>query len=436
MNNSVSNEELEIEITGVTEIAEEHLVIPGNVNIVSSGKKSSRGISSQPFPSWISYVPDFSGDEIKIIKCDKRKDDYYEAKCSLIWIPLIKRVVMEGADNGIINPLHIPLFENIMFGLIAFESCGRFAQTGDFGNSEYQILLGSFRGLTQMVAEKHYLEENPYDPLTSLRIGLRNTAPFIYNQGNVEVALAEHNNGKTNLQESRTSVDAFCTFGQEFVMRVVNVAWWGHCLTRANIRFTEKEYYDQQFDLSNRNAVFYKYAPHWDFIKLNEDGTMEINEPDLPFNWEPPHTSLAWQYIQKMPGESFKEKCTELTNKQIERCVWSDTVSFRFQYDSFYEDKNRKQPLAGMNVTLEGMEIPDWFYKNSLASNIAPASLREVKSSDLAAFPEGALGKTPAMVDIKHQFYLEDNEILKDRIGRDKSGRWYCITRDDFDNIS
>jgi wyosine [tRNA(Phe)-imidazoG37] synthetase (radical SAM superfamily) len=418
----------EIDLGKNLEIVEEHLVIPGNINSALKGKKNSRGFLAQPFKPWVSYTPDFSYNEIKIIKRDKRKDDYYEAKCSLIWIPLIKRVVREGADNEIINPLHIHLFENIMFGLIAFESCGRFAQTGDFGNSQYQALLGSFRGLTQMVAEKHYLEENPYDPLTSLRIGLRNTAPFIYNQGNVEAALAEHNNGKTDIYGSRASVDAFCTFGQEFVMRVVNVAWWGHVLVRTNNRFTDKEYYNQQFDMSHRNALFYRYGPHWDFIKLNEEGILEIVEPDLPFNWEPPHTSLAWQYIQKMPGESFREKCSHLIGKRLERGAWSDTVHFGFQYDSFYEDKLRKQSISGINVTLEGMEIPDWFYNGGLAPDMPAASLRPANSSDLSAYPKGSFGKTPAMVDIKHQFYLEDNDILKDCIGRERSGKWFIYT--------
>lgn len=393
------------------------------------GLPISESVSSsehQPFQPWSTLIIDDSGKPVRIIK----ENEKFEAKCCLMWAPLIKRVVSEGAQFGIIHEKHIPLFENILFGLISIESCGSYLQTGNFGISEYQRIIGSFRGLSQMVAEKHYLEENPYDPLTSIRIGLRNTAPFVYKAGNVESALAEHNNGKINLKQSRISVDAFCTIGQEFAMRVVNAAWWGHYLNANKERLSGREYFEQNWSL--RNNVYQKYAPPWDFLKLDRFGNLEISEPDLPFNWEPPHTCKAWAYIKKFSGNNLEDKLYYMTKRTISRHVWPEDLDFKFPvHKEPGRDKSACQQAYGdAEIKLHGIEIPDWFYTESIAPDIEPLELRALKPSDWEAFPQGIIGLIPAKQGDRHYLYLENDNILEDKVGRDREGRWYIYTRE------
>ena len=295
-------------------------------------------------------------------------------------------------------------------------------------------MIGSFRGLGQMVAEKHYLEENPYDPLTALRMSLRNMIYFVYKVKNVEAALAEHNNGKIGIIKSRVGVDAFATIGQEFTLRVVNAAWWGHYLIEKNDYYTGSENYHHQWDIQHPNAPYYHYAPPWDFHKLNKKGELVIQEPDLPFNWKPPASSKAFRRLNTIPGVHFKQKIRNLILRPIHRNVWTDDIVFMYPvHKDPGKDKSRCQKvLNGSVIILKGIKIPDWFYTASIAPEVLPLKLQALTKNHELIYPHGIKGKTPASSGKRHNLFLEDGDPLKDSIGRDRNGRWYCYTRKSF----
>jgi hypothetical protein len=405
------------------------VVIPGEKNLFKNKGTTPSWLREQPFPPWKAVLFNFDENNPMYFQYIK-ENEYKEAKNTILWIPLIKRVVIEGIENWIVHENHRALFENILFGLIAVETNGKFAQTGNFGHSDYQRKLGSFRGLMQMVAQKHYMEENMYDPLTAIRVGLRNIAPFVYNAGNVEAALAEHNNGKTGTVNTRIGVDAFCTIGQEFTMRVVNAAWWGHYLIYKNDVNSGKENYHNQFAENVPMEKYYDYAPPWNFLTINADNDIIIDEPDLPFNWEPPATSLAWMYVYRKLGKTFKEKSRKMIQSEIRKNVWSEDIEFQYPTNKGGQDKSIcADACDNHTIVLKGISIPDWFYTEILAAHIPAVTLRPMTESEKGYYPMGAYGKTPAMKNGEHILFLENDDPLQDRVGRDRNGKWYFYTR-------
>ena len=128
--------------------------IPGDPAGTFKKKLALNWLERPPYSPWYSPKFNFNRDNPCYSKV-LNGDEYLEAKGTILWLPLIKHVVNEGIENNVINKNHEVLFENILFGLIAVETNGLFAQTGNFGISEYQKNLGSFRGLSQIVSEKH-----------------------------------------------------------------------------------------------------------------------------------------------------------------------------------------------------------------------------------------------------------------------------------------
>lgn len=385
--------------------------------------------SYPPFQPWLTLIVHATKQSIHYEK-GFRRDEYIEAKGALLWMPLMVRVVAEAAEAGVIHANHIALFENLMAGLLAIESDGQFARTGNFGHCDLQRQLGSFRGLSQLVAEKHYLEENQYDPLTAIRSGLRNLARFVYRNGSLEVSIAEHNNGKNTPEEARTAVDAFCTVGQEFVMRVINATWWVRHLINIGDTYSAEQNWKNQYDPEGRMSDYYRFAPPWEIFNFTADDVI-VNAVDLPFNWIPPSSSLASHYIYECEGEDYATKQNNLISKEIRVNIWTDSLAFEFPVsdDSSLDKSQCHRALGGEPLHLPEVKIPDWYFTSPIHSFVAPAALIPFTAEIEEHFAFGALGKTLAFDQGQHRLYLEEHDILKDRIGVDRDGVRYFATK-------
>jgi hypothetical protein len=125
-------------------------------------------------------------------------NEYYEAKGALTWLPVIKLVVQEAIQKGIVKPEEQTLAENLMLGVVGVEAGGDnpgISQPHGWAASQ-GVPNPSSDGLTQLIPWHMYSNENPFDPLTNLRAGLRTLWRYYRGYGNRwDLALMEHLTG-------------------------------------------------------------------------------------------------------------------------------------------------------------------------------------------------------------------------------------------------
>jgi len=381
--------------------------------------------SAQPYSPWYTVTPEWIDNPSRYIQ-KRKENEVYEARGALLWIPVINYVTTEAAAAGAIHPDHVNLFSNLLFGVISVETNGLITQTGNFGKSSYQESIGTFRGLSQLVGEKLYLEENPYEPLTAIRTGLRNLAPFIYHSQSIEAALAEHNNGKTTSESARIAVDAFCTIGQEFFMRVINAVWWGHALA-SNRDFDASALVEKQYTANSVNAAYYQYLPDWQIFHW-ESEKLAINIPNIPFNWIPPKESLAYRYINQMPGDDIHQKQKNLVSREIETGAWNEDIEYSYPItDNPSTDKSHcNEQLNGKKMVLKSITVPDFIFTERI--NISDAKISKFDPDLNFHYPQGAYGTKSASENEQHQYYI-NGSILSDTPGLSRSKVVYNRTR-------
>ena len=255
--------------------------------------------------------------------------EYVESKGALGWIGEIKLVVDEALRAGLIRADEVPLWRNVLLGMVGVESVGRNFSLAAANSNWYS------QGLTQLVYAHLYAEEDPYDPLTNLRTGMRTVLRYYRMHGNRwDWAVAQHVTGASNELTARDSRDWNGTSGLDYAKRVVNMVWWANSLFNSGDVYPAR-YYAYQ---ASGNGGFDK-APLWDIF----------DSPGLAYAWNAPSTSSAGYY------------------------------------QTLGADNNIRLPI-NYNTW---MIVPDWFYSANPAASVLIYQPRPASDAELAGYPVG-----------------------------------------------
>ncbi|MBI2953527.1 MAG: hypothetical protein HYY30_04380 [Chloroflexi bacterium] len=198
----------------------------------------------------------------------------------------------EGIAAGVVQPAERALFENLLLGVVGVEAGGANPFIKRPHNMEG---AESSDGLTQLVRQHLWSDENPFDPLTNLRAGLRTLARYYRGYGNRwDLTLVEHLTGDINIH-LKTSGGRFIEGSanpagpsddrqrRSYQQRVIEINKMARRLLAAGELWDNAYYFvDSASDEVTRGGM--ALAPPWGIF----------DSPDLPFDWAPPSTSRAY----------------------------------------------------------------------------------------------------------------------------------------------
>jgi hypothetical protein len=242
---------------------------------------SSTALSSdRPVDYLHANIPTYPADEAKRWggRPQPSEKEYWEAKGALIWLPMINRVVEEGISAGVVQPSERALFQSLMLGVIGVEAGG----ANPFIKRPHPHPGAvSSDGLTQLIRLHLWSNENPFDPLTSLRAGVRTLARYYRGYGNRwDLSLVEHLSA--GVADSARVAEAEAMKPDSYPRRVVEINKMARRLLAAGDVWDDHLYFTRDLDEVSKQGM--ALAPVWSIF----------DPPDLPFDWQPPTTSRAF----------------------------------------------------------------------------------------------------------------------------------------------
>lgn len=211
----------------------------------------------------------------------QNEKEYWESRGAIVWLPWIKRAVDEGVHTGVILPTERVLFENLLLGVVGVEAGG----ANPFIKRPHGLPEAvSSDGLMQLIRLHLWSNENPFDPLTNLRAGLRTLARYYRGYDNRwDLALMEHLTG--DVTDPNKIDDAGLMKGGAYPRRVIEINKMARKLLAEGDLFDDPFYFVKDAESVTRQGM--SLAPPWHIF----------DSPDLPFNWTPPPTSRAYELL-------------------------------------------------------------------------------------------------------------------------------------------
>ncbi len=261
----------------------------------------------------------------------RHPNQYYEAKVALQWLPQVKRAVEDAQNAGLLNQGEVPLFENILLGVVAIEGVGQAFIVPDSPSGE--------QGLTQLTGANSYAEENPFDPLTNLHNYLRVVIRYYRQWGNRwDRAVTQHLTGLETEADQRYSPVSKGTIGEVYVQELVNAVWQAAQLQRTGDLFPRHD--DRLQAGCGGGTCYYDHAPPWGIW----------DSPALAYTWVPPASNgQAYQYFQNGMDRNI--------DQPIDKYIW--------------------------------LAVPSWFYTSSPAPDVAVYAPRSPTELEEATNPYG-----------------------------------------------
>jgi hypothetical protein len=218
-------------------------------------------------------------------------DESYEAKGALQWLPYIKTAVNDAVAAGVVKENERTLWENVMLGVIGIEAGGAnpyikrphgwAASSGGEGAGNAGPDASS-DGLTQLIPHHLWADENPFDPLTNIKAGLRTLVRYYRGYGNRwDLAGMEHLTG--DVSNPNKGDDAGFMTGGGYMGRIIQINKKAReLIANGDVPMNMGGY---QVDGLTQNGM--NLAPPWDIT----------DPPNLPFDWNPPPTSRAYELL-------------------------------------------------------------------------------------------------------------------------------------------